>query len=172
MRLFIPLLVILIFCSTYGQVYKVQDKDSLNKQVLYDSLPMMCDSFYAMFIQEKLSGLTDFVPDVKYLKATFDTMDIAYRYEQVVYRQQLLLRNLQKDYKKILKRCERNKIALHKLEVERTEYDYGKDEKGNRYCYITVHCKRRKNTYELKYLAIRLNGTWFVGDDLKFEKIE
>ena len=60
----------------------------------------MCDTFYRAFLTQNLSNLKPFIPQVKYLQATFDTLAIEYRREQVLYRQQLMLRLLQKDYKK------------------------------------------------------------------------
>lgn len=158
-----------------AQLYVLQDHrpdSAAQYNVLYDSLPAMCDTFYRAFVTEDLSNLKPFVPQLKYLRKTFDTMDIEYRPEQVVYRQQLMLRLLQKDYKKVLKYAKRNKINLKKIEQGEREYDYGKDEDGNRYCYVTVNAIRRKHTYELKYLAIMLNGHWFVGDELSFIEIE
>ena len=32
-------------------------------------------------------------------------------------------------------------------------------------------CKKNRKEYELKYLAILLNGHWFVGDELKLVKL-
>ena len=49
---------------------------------------------------------------------------------------------------------------------------HGEDAKGNEYSYITVTCTHRKKVFELKYLAIMLNGKWFVGDELLLERIE
>ena len=143
----------------------------MNMEVLYDSLPIMCDSFYVMLLREDLTKMKNFVPRMKYLKSTFDTMSIEYREEQVVYRQQMLLRNLQKDYKKILKYSEQSNLNIKRLEKEKTIYDYGQDEQENKYCYVTVLCKKNRKEYELKYLAILLNGHWFVGDELKLVKL-
>ena len=140
-------------------------------EVLYDSLPIMCDSFYVMLLREDLTEMKKFVPRVKYLKSTFDTMAIEYREEQVVYRQQMLLRNLQKDYKNILKYSEQSNLNIKRLEKGKTIYEYGQDEQENKYCYVTVLCKKNRKEYELKYLAILLNGHWFVGDELKLVKL-
>ena len=166
-----------ISLSAYGraQLYVLKDHrpDTTEKtNTIYDSLPAMCDTFYRAFLTQNLSNLKPFIPQVKYLRATFDTLAIEYRREQVLYRQQLMLRLLQKDYKKALKYAEKNNINLKKIVLGESSYDYGKDEKGNRYCYVTMRQTRRKNTYELKYLAIVLNGHWFVGDELTFKEIE
>jgi hypothetical protein len=174
MRLLFSLLVWSLCCVAQAQVYKLKNatKDSVIVQLLYDSLPRMCDSFYVLCGSEKMEDFKNFVPDIKYLRATFDTLAIEYREEQVVYRQQMLLRNLQKDYKRVLKFAKKEKLKISKLEKGNTDYDFGKDAKGNEYCYVTVTCMRRKKEYELKYLAIRLNKKWFVGDELKLERVE
>ncbi len=171
------ILGISISLSAYGnaQLYVLQDhrSDTAEKiNLTYDSLPVMSDTFYRAFLTQNQSNIKPFVPQVKYLRATFDTLAIDYRFEQVLYRQQLMLRLLQKEYKKALKQVEKNNVNLKKLEKGKSSFKYAKDEKGNRYCYVSVPLTRRKNRYELKYLAIMLNGHWFVGDELILEEIE
>ena len=173
MRYFICFIFTLGVCALQAQLYTLKDpkKDITNMEVLYDSLPIMCDSFYVMLLREDLTEMKKFVPRMKYLKSTFDTMAIEYREEQVVYRQQMLLRNLQKDYKNILKYSEQSNLNIKRLEKGKTIYEYGQDEQENKYCYVTVLCKKNRKEYELKYLAILLNGHWFVGDELKLVKL-
>lgn len=166
-----------ISVSAYGQaqLYVLQDyrSDTAKKvNVIYDSLPAMCDTFYRAFLTQDLSNLRPFVPQLKYLRATFDTLAIEYRTEQVLYRQQLMLRLLQKDCRKVFKYVAKEKMNLKKMVQEECSYNYAKDEKGNRYCYVTVKLTRRKKVYKLKYLAIVLNGHWFMGDDLTLKEIE
>jgi hypothetical protein len=132
----------------------------------------MSDTLLRAIFREELTSLKPFVPEAKYLKATFDTLAIEYREEQVIYRQQLLYRSLQKDYKKILKYTEKSKLKLRRLEKGEVTYAYGVNEEGHRYCYVSTELKKRKHMYELKYLAIMLNGHWFLGDDLSFREIE
>ena len=173
MRYLICFIFTLGVCVLQAQLYTLKDpkKDSMNMEVLYDSLPIMCDSFYVMLLREDLTEMKKFVPRMKYLKSTFDTMAIEYREEQVVYRQQMLLHNLQKDYKKILKYSEKSRLNIKRLEKGKTIYDYGRDEQENKYCYVTVLCTKNGKEDELKYLAILLNGHWFVGDELKLGKL-
>ena len=173
MRYLICFIFTLGVCVLQAQLYTLKDpkKDSMNMEALYDSLPIMCDSFYVMLLREDLTKMKRFVPRMKYLKSTFDTMAIEYREEQVVYRQQMLLCNLQKDYKNILKYSEQSNLNIKRLEKGKTIYEYGQDEQENKYCYVTVLCKKNRKEYELKYLAILLNGHWFVGDELKLVKL-
>ena len=82
-----------------AQLYELKNpkRDSANIIHYYDRVPELADSFYVVFIKKDLNGIKKFVPNVRYLRATFDTLDIEYREEQVIYRQQMLLRGLQKD---------------------------------------------------------------------------
>ncbi len=139
---------------------------------LYDSVPQLVDSFFVELKFEDLASIKKFVPKMKYLKATFDTLAIDYKLDQVVVRQQVFLKNLQKQYRKIIKHAEKNRLRLKQLVRGETNYNFGKDEKGNEFCYVAVICFKRKKKYELKYVAIRLNGKWFLGDELTFEHVE
>jgi hypothetical protein len=169
--------VVFLFISitASAQLYVLKDHildSNANRPILYRSLPKMCDTLYKAFIREDLAGLKPFVPEVRYLKSTFDTLSIEYREEQVVYRQQLLYRSLQKDYKKIIKYAKKSKINFSRLEKGEVAYNYGKNEEGYEYGYVTTEFKKRKHIYELRFLAIILNGHWFLGDNLSFREVE
>ena len=81
MRYLICFIFTLGVCVLQAQLYTLKDpkKDIMNMEVLYDSLPIMCDSFYVMLLREDLTEMKKFVPRMKYLKSTFDTMAIEYR---------------------------------------------------------------------------------------------
>ncbi len=161
--------------NAFSQLYVLKDHrpdSNLFAPMLFDSLPEMCDSFFTQLKKEDVNTIKSFVPTMKYLKITFDTLAVEYTLDKVVIRQQMMLRSLQRQYLKILKKAKKDKLKMRHLVYQKTDYDYGEDEKGNRYCYVTVHCNKRKKEYELKYVAIRLNGMWFLGDELKFEKVE
>ena len=157
----------------FSQLYELKNpaRDSANRIRLYDDLEELADSFYSALLKEDLTLIKKFVPDVKFLKSTFDTLAIEYREDQVIYRQQMLMRGLQKDLHKILKKSEKEKVNLQKIEVKNTHFEYGMDEKDNEYCYVTIQGKRRKHEYQWKYLAIKLNDKWFIGDELSFEEL-
>ena len=55
------------------------------------------------------------------------------------------------------------------METPELDYNYGKDEKGNQYCYVTQYYQRRKQKYSISFIAIMLNNYWFFGDELKFD---
>lgn len=175
LRVLLYLMILMSTLRGYSQLYVLSDQrpDSMDDyQQLYDSLPQMCDSFFNELKNEDLSSIKKFVPQIKYLRSTFDTLDIEYNEQKVILRQQLLLRTVQKDYRKIIKNAEKNKLKLKKLVHADREYEYGVDDKGNRYCYVTDICKKKKHTYNLKYVAIMLNGKWFLGERLLLEQID
>lgn len=171
--LLIAFLQISILANAQLYVLKNQRPDtSKYKCILHKDLPVLCDTFYKAMVQLDFENLKPFVPDVKFLKETFDTFDIDFRNDQVLYRQQMILRGLQRDHRKILKTIAKLDVNLKKLIRTELDYDYGKDEEGNQYCYVTQYYQRRKHSYSISFIAIKLNNHWFVGDDLKFDIIK
>ncbi len=171
--LLIAFLPISILANAQLYVLKNQRPDTSKYNcILYKELPALCDTFYKAMVQLDFENLKPFVPDVKFLKETFDTLDIDFRNDQVLYKQQMILRGLQRDHRKILKTILKLDINFKKLIRTELDYDYGKDEKGNHYCYVTQYYQRRKHNYSMSFIAIKLNNYWFVGDDLKFGVIK
>jgi hypothetical protein len=164
-----------ITCKSYSQLYVLKDhRPDSNKitQLLFDSLEVMIDSFYIQLKYEDIGSIKKFVPTRKHLRATFDTLDVEYNENKVVVRQQMVLRGLQKDYHKILKKNKKAKVRFKTLTKKNIIYNYGVDKDGNEFCYITIELKKRKKEYELKFLAIRLIDKWFIGDELMFERVD
>ena len=174
-RQFFLFILVLVSLLVNAQLYVLkgqrQDSSAFNC-ILHKELPALCDTFYKAIAQMNPEIIKPFVPDVKFLKGTFDTMNIEFRNDQVIFKHQMILRNLQRDYRKILKTTDRLKINFKKLTRTDLNYDYGKDEKENQYCYVTQYYQRRKHKYTLSFIAIMLNGHWFVGDELKFNVLE
>jgi hypothetical protein len=174
-RQFLLIAFIQISILANAQLYVLKDQrpdTSKYNCILHKDLPVLCDTFHKAMVQLDFENLKSFVPDVKFLKETFDTLDIDFRNDQVLYRQQMILRGLQRDHRKILKTIAKLDINLKKLIRTELDYDYGKDEKGNQYCYVTQYYQRRKHNYSMSFIAIKLNNYWFVGDDLKFGVIK
>ena len=174
-RQFFLFILVLVSVLVNAQLYVLkgqrQDSSAFNC-ILHKELPALCDTFYKAIAQMNPEIIKPFVPDVKFLKGTFDTMDIEFRNDQVIFKHQMILRNLQRDCRKILKTTDRLKINLKKLTRTDLNYDYGKDEKENQYCYVTQYYQRKKHKYTLSFIAIMLNVHWFVGYELKFNALE
>lgn len=165
----------LIFSTSgFAQVYVLKDHrpDTTPKvQKLYDNLPELCDSFFSQLKFEEVERITVFLPEKSYLKATFDTLDINYNEANLLVKHQNLQFNLQKQYKKMLKKAEKHKLKLKHLEKQSVNYAYGKDDKGNEFCYVSMICNKRKFEYEIKFVTIKLLEKWFIADELSMELV-
>ncbi|MEY2924426.1 MAG: hypothetical protein RLZZ337_974 [Bacteroidota bacterium] len=145
--------------------------DTAKPAYLFETLPELCDSFFSKLKYEDATTINAFIPEKNYLKATFDTLDIEYNETRLTVRHQNLAFNLQKQYKKLLKKAAKQKLKLKHLEKQKVDYEYGKDEKENEFCYVTFYCNKRKTEYEIKFVAIRLIDKWFIGDELSFTEL-
>lgn len=169
-------IVLSVFCSvSFGQAYELKDhrKDTTVKpDFRFDSLSHLNDSFFKSLRYEELERIRDFTPTYKQLKSTFDTLAIDYSLNQVLSRQQMMVFRLQKQYKKILKQAHKENLKMKQLQLDNTKLEYGMDEKKNEFCVVTLKTSKRKHHYEISYIAIKLNNTWYLGDNLKMEAIE
>ena len=81
-RQFFLFILVLVSVLVNAQLYvlKGQRKDSSAFNcILHKELPALCDTFYKAIAQMNPEIIKPFVPDVKFLKGTFDTMDIEFR---------------------------------------------------------------------------------------------
>jgi hypothetical protein len=160
---------------SFGQAYELKDhrKDTTVKpDFRFDSLPQLNDSFFRSLRWEDLERIRDFTPTYKQLKSTFDTLAIDYSLNQVLTRQQMMVFRLQKQYKKILKEAKKQKLKMKQLQLDDTKLEYGTDDKKNEFCVVTISASKRKRKYKISYIAIKLNDTWFLGDQLRMEEVE
>jgi hypothetical protein len=174
-RIFLMSLFFLLVFFSKAQLYVLKNAPSDSrsmKPVLFQDLPVLCDSFHTMLTRKDASSIKDFVPDVNYLKMTFDTLALDFRADQVIVKQQMILRGLQRDYRKIQKKLDALGIKFLKLGFDSISYRYGSDDNNNKYCYVTHHYSKRKNQFTISYIAIVLNDHWFVGDKLELKIVE
>lgn len=151
-----------------AQGYVLKDhRDTVIPNVLFDTMPLLVDSFFNCLLREEQDPIKKFVPDVKFLKSTYDTLNVDYNEANALYRQQYMQRNLELQYKRMMKKVRKKKINLKKLEMRDLALEYAIDpEWGIEICYVTLQCIKGKNEYEIKFACIKLNGKWFLADEL------
>lgn len=165
---------ILLFGGLYtaqAQLYVLQDHrpDSMeNVPYAFDTLSTLCDSLAVQLKRDETVKWKKYVPDFKYLKSTYDTLNVEYDDQKVIFRRQLMLEGLRRDFRKIEKHNEKERIRFRSFDLEKVEYDYGRDEYGNQYCYVSMIFKKRSKEYTLKFVALELRGQWFVADEMTF----
>lgn len=172
--------VIIAWCfvctiPSYGQLYVLKDHRPDSAKLvphLFDSLPELCDSLDVHLKRDEGIHMKEYVPTFRFLKSTFDTLNVEYDDQKVIYRRQMLLQGLEKDYRKVRRTIEKDRLRWKGVERNAILYDYGRDEKGNRFCYVTVPYQKKKKKYELRFVSLQLMGKWFLADKFVFERTE
>lgn len=131
----------------------------------FDSLALMVDSFFNEFKRKDYNLINKFIPDIAFIKILFDTLEVEYNAQKLAFRQQRYLRTAQVRYGKLHKKLKKKKYSPEKFVLEKVHYSYGMNENQVEYCYITLYCKEKKRSAEIRFLAVLLNGLWFLGDE-------
>lgn len=164
------LLLSLLLCAVtpaVAQIYVLKDhRDSTVINPVYQNLPELCDSIYSKFKLEDVSVIALFVPTDSFLWSMFDTSEIKYSAFDIALQQKRIQGNLEKEYQKILRKTAQKKIKLSSYELYHKEYTYGKNDKGNDFCYVKIKCRKRKKELSISFLALNLMDTWFLVDEL------
>jgi hypothetical protein len=145
--------------------YQEREEKKPERFSKFDSLPLLVDSFFTEFKKKDYPLINKFIPDMAYIKIIFDTFDVEYNAQKLAFRQQRYLRTAQVRYKKLQKKLKKKDYTPEKFVLDRIGYSYGVTDKEIEYCYVTLYCKQRKKEVEIRFLAVLLNGLWFVGDE-------
>ena len=114
-RVYLSVCFLLCVWSTHAQLYVLQNQrqDSLAFDcILHQELPVLCDTFYKALCTQNSLNIKPFIPDIRFLKAMYDSLEINVRRDQILFRQQTIQRSLLRDYRRILKSAEKWNISL------------------------------------------------------------
>lgn len=165
------LLGILLFTlhSASAQIYVLKDhRDSFVPNMVYDSLPLLCDSFYSNLRFDDPLIMRLFSPTVEYLKLQFDSSAADLKESDYAVKQQQIELRLRKAYKKAIKQSHKDKVKFKHFELNSKEYTYGSAENGNEFCYVTLVGKKKKKELRIRFLATKIEDAWFIVDELYF----
>ena len=118
------------------------------------------------FKLEDVSVIALFVPTDSFLWSMFDTSEVQYKASDIALQQRRIQGDLEKDYQKMLRKTAKKKIKLRSYSLLKKEYKYGKDDKGNEFCYVTLKCAKKKKELNITFLALKLKDAWFLVDEL------
>ena len=167
LRLFSLSFLLLQLVISQAQIYVLKDhRDSFATELRYDSLPTLCDSFFSKVKLQDSRIIKQFVPTLESLKASIDTNATGFKESDLVFRQEFIQKKLEKLYAKSLKQAKKDNIKFKFYELSKKQYQFGKSEDGNEFCYVTLTCVKKKKTLNIRFLAIRLDGAWYMADDL------
>ncbi len=166
-RSLIILSLLLASLVSSAQVYVLKDhRDSFPADLIYDSLPTLCDSFYSKMRFQDVGIIKQFSPTLDYLKSSIDTVASGLKESDLIYRQKFIQQNLEKTYSKILKKAAKDNIRFKHYTLDKKQFQFGKTEDGNDFCYVTLKCSKKTKTLEVRFLAMKFNGAWFMVDEL------
>ncbi|MCB9252256.1 MAG: hypothetical protein H6605_07290 [Flavobacteriales bacterium] len=113
---------------------------------------------------DELLGLT---PDLKVIRATFDSLEIKNNPQLIKLKYNYIRFNIKKQVKNLNKKAKRNNLKFKTSELESIRYKEGKDEKNNAFAYVYLECRKGKKTFKIKFVALQLNNNWYLTDELE-----
>lgn len=152
-----------------AQIYVLKDhRDSFVPNKVYDSLPLLCDSFYSNLRYDNTLIMRLFSPTVEYLKLKLDSLHPELKESDYSVKQQQIELRLKKAYKKAIKQAQKDKVKFKHYSLYKKKYSYGKAENGNEFCYVTLVGKKKKKELRITFLATKIEDAWFIVDELYF----
>lgn len=167
MRILMFLWVLSAGFSYSSAQYILKDhRDSIGEPQLFSTVEELSDSFYSKLRFQHERTIQLFIPSVGAMARAMDSMNLKYTEAELAIKTEIIQKNVERKYKKILKRAKRDNILFKKFERTNTKYDYGSSEEGYEFCYVTIQCARRSKEMTVYFLAIKLDHHWYLGDEL------
>ncbi|MFY0644156.1 MAG: hypothetical protein JXR19_06795 [Bacteroidia bacterium] len=151
-----------------GQVYVLQDhRPQIDEVDYYDSLQELSDSVYHRFINEDIAGIEMITPDTNALRYSLDSTYQEYATSDLLTRRAQIKIRLNKSLRQQYKSYRKNKVILGQFKKDKLTYKFGITPQGNEFCYVTIRCSRKKRKLNITFLALKIQGHWFLGDELR-----
>jgi len=112
------------------------------------------------------------VPTLAVIKVTFDSLEIKNNPQVIRLKYNYIYYKVSKQLKSLQFKAKSSKIKFKTCELTKIDSKEGLDEKGNAFAYITLHVKKMKREFTIKFVALRLNENWYIADELKLGFME
>ena len=166
MRILLFSLLLSLAGASSGQIYVLKDhRDTVVRYKVYDSLPLLCDSFFSKFKTEDPDIIKYFTPTLEYMKAAADT-SLDLKESDHIIKQKAIQLKIERGYKKALKQAKKEKLKFKHYDLLKKEYQKGTTESGNEFCYVTLTARKKKKSMTIKFLATKIEDAWFIVDEL------
>ena len=170
MRAFFLSFVFLLSLLQVALAQDTEDKDSLPpKEWQFTSVVDLADTAWWALQKNTNTEFLTLVPSLKIIKATFDSLEIKNNPQVIKLKYNYISYKVSKQLKLLRKKASRNKLKFKTCELEKVNYKEGKDDKNNTFAYVHLECRKSKKTFRIKFVALQLNGYWYIVDELMLE---
>ena len=173
MKLKILLLGILMTCLqmvSLAQAAEEENLDTVQQKVWgITSSFDLGDTAWLALQQKTNAQFMSLVPTLAVIKVTFDSLEIKNNPQIIRLKYNYIYYNVSKQLKSVQLKAKKNKIKFKTCELVKIETKEGADEKGNPFAYITLHIKKMKREFTIKFVALKLNENWYIADELKLD---
>jgi len=109
------------------------------------------------------------VPTIAIITESFDSLEIKNNSQVIRIKYNYFYHRVNKQLKFLQKKATTFKIKFKTCTLDSVSITEGTDDKGNRFAYITLLSHKNKKEFTIKFVALMLNGNWFIVDELKLE---
>lgn len=173
MKLKILILGILMICLQMVSLAQAAEEENLDtvqqKAWGITSSFDLGDTAWLALQQKTNAQFMSLVPTIAVIKVSFDSLEIKNNPQIIRLKYNYIYYNVSKQLKSVQLKAKKNKIKFKTCELVKIETKEGADEKGNPFAYITLHIKKMKREFTIKFVALKLNENWYIADELKLE---
>lgn len=154
-------------CATVGQSYRDELRSKSERYIKCATAEQLADSVFSAIKTRIFDSLETYTPSYFTIKEAYDTLELNQNDQFVLIKQQYLVHNLYKDFKKLQVYARKNKLNLKFIELDRKELQFGKHRDGYPFAQVKLHVSRNNKKSIISFIAIQVLDNWYIGDELK-----
>lgn len=166
---FFFLLFLNIDFQSFAQTEEEVKDTVIQKEWGFKSSKNLADTAWWALQQKTTTDFMSLVPTLAIIKETFDSLEIKNNPQVIRVKYNAIYYRVSKQLKFLNAKAKSNKLKFKTCEKDSVQIKEGQDGKGNVFAYITIHCRKSKRQFTIKFVALQLNKNWYVVDELKLE---
>ena len=139
------------------------------KQWKFETSRQLADTAWWALQQKTKSELISLLPTIDVITTTLDSLLIKTNPQVIKIKYNTILAKINKQVKVLNAKAKVNKIKLKTCEKGNVKIEEGQDDKGNVFAYITIGSHKNKRDFVIKFVALYLNHSWYLVDELELE---
>lgn len=155
--------------GSFAQNENSEQDTTTQKQWGISESSQLGDSVWWALQQKDPSVLMSLIPTSDAIKETFDSLEFKANPQSIKIRRNRIYFKVNKQLRALNARAKANKLKFKTCEKDKIEVKEGKYENGTPFAYVTLFGHKGKRAFFIKFVAIKLNQSWYVLDELKIE---